>query len=577
MLYLAEVQKQRSFGLGGGRAELKLLACQRGENNWTAVTGDEVIPAEDANNFKDGALVLVDLNSSKHVQRIQDAARQLVSILQDFSRLQEKFKTQQEEIEQWKESLTYQSQELNRREMEMEAQREQLEQLEEEFERLEQQRQEIESARQQGERLRSELDQSQAEIEQTRQQLQQQIRQLEDQQAGLKSAPALSQEQSQQLQSLLAQLSTPVALDALQRQLEQATDRLEAGQSTLQHHWQQLQEKQTSAEQLQDQVDATRQSLQTQWQNWYESQDDLTQLKSNLQGEYTQLTAKQELAETWQTQLQNRQTLLSQLEKLAAQFDETQSVGVVINVSALEAMPIEKLKEEVDKLQQEWDRWFRMVKEQEDELKYKREDIEQLQQQLVQASDGERSRLESELTDENDAYDMLNRTIGGQRRTLREREAILIQHQAVLLKRQGLPANVNPDGLVNFERVLSSLNAQHQDQQQKLEVLEAEISQIQTAIQQLEETVNRQTDEQQQKRQQLEAEEHSWREQYQAVSQLWGTVSLYQQMLQPLQNNWNELKQQVETTTTELNQLEHTRQQQSQKIEQLQQIVSHLT
>ncbi|MEL0593830.1 MAG: hypothetical protein U1O81_06130, partial [Planktothrix rubescens PR223] len=52
MLYLAEVQKQSNkFGLGGGRTELKLLACQRGENNWSAVSGDEVVLAEDATNF----------------------------------------------------------------------------------------------------------------------------------------------------------------------------------------------------------------------------------------------------------------------------------------------------------------------------------------------------------------------------------------------------------------------------------------------------------------------------------------------------------------------------------------------
>ena len=161
MLYLAEVQKQSNkFGLGGGRTELKLLACQRGENNWSAVSGDEVVLAEDATNFKDGTLVLVDLNTGKQVQRIQEAARQLVGILQDFSRLQEKFKTQQEEIEQWKESLTYQSQELNRREMEMEARREQMEQLEGELERLEQQRQEIDRSKDESKRLRSEIDQA---------------------------------------------------------------------------------------------------------------------------------------------------------------------------------------------------------------------------------------------------------------------------------------------------------------------------------------------------------------------------------------------------------------------------------
>ena len=83
MLYLAEVQKRPTgFGLGGGKTDLKLLACQRGEHNWLAVPGEEVIPADEAKEFSSGALVLVDLNNNKQVLQIQDAGRQLVKILQ---------------------------------------------------------------------------------------------------------------------------------------------------------------------------------------------------------------------------------------------------------------------------------------------------------------------------------------------------------------------------------------------------------------------------------------------------------------------------------------------------------------
>ncbi|NER05887.1 MAG: hypothetical protein F6K17_26495, partial [Okeania sp. SIO3C4] len=147
MLYLAEVQKRPSgFGLGGGKTDLKLLASQRSEHNWLAVPGEEIIPADEAKEFSPGSLVLVDLNKDKQVQQIQDAARQLVKILQNFSRSQEKSKTQWEEIEQWKASLTFQAQELNRREMELQAKEEQLEELQAEIDRLEQQRQEISQA-----------------------------------------------------------------------------------------------------------------------------------------------------------------------------------------------------------------------------------------------------------------------------------------------------------------------------------------------------------------------------------------------------------------------------------------------
>ena len=136
MLYLAEVQKQKGGLLGGGaKTELKLLACQRTDQNWSTVSED-VIAAEDASKLNDGALVLVELNPNRQVQRIQEAGRPLVNILQNFSRQLEKFKLKEDEIDQWKQSLTFQAQELNRREMDMEVRSEQLQQLEDELQQL---------------------------------------------------------------------------------------------------------------------------------------------------------------------------------------------------------------------------------------------------------------------------------------------------------------------------------------------------------------------------------------------------------------------------------------------------------
>ena len=137
MLYLAEVQKQKGGLLGGGsKTELKLLACQRSDQNWSTVS-EEVIAAEEASKLNDGALVLVELSPNRQVQRIQEAGRPLVNILQNFSRQLEKFKLKEDEIDQWKQSLTFQAQELNRREMEMEARLEQLQELEDDFNGLE--------------------------------------------------------------------------------------------------------------------------------------------------------------------------------------------------------------------------------------------------------------------------------------------------------------------------------------------------------------------------------------------------------------------------------------------------------
>lgn len=576
MLYLAEVQKQSNkFGLGGGRTELKLLACQRGENNWSAVSGDEVVLAEDATNFKDGTLVLVDLNTGKQVQRIQEAARQLVGILQDFSRLQEKFKTQQEEIEQWKESLTYQSQELNRREMEMEARREQMEQLEGELERLEQQRQEIDRSKDESNRLRSEIDQARQDIETTRAALQQQRQQLEEQQAALQSSPSLNTEQSELLGNLLNQLSNPISISPLQTQLERSREQVASALNELEQHRQRLQEQRSEAEQLQETVDSKTTEIEQQWQQWQQAQDVLIQNRAELAGQQQLLQTKRDYAQTLSIQIQNRQILLEQLQDLASRQSESDpvAVSVKVDVQALEAMSLEQLETEVKQLEKEWDRWFRMVGEQEEELKYKLEDIGKIQEKLKTVSDSERESLQTELTDEQDAYQMLNETLVGQRRTLKEREEHKTQYQAVLLRRQGLPP-VTSGGAVDFKSVIASLETQQQEQKQQLQTLETEIQQLSSSFEQRQADLNGRTNTTEQTRQQLETTEQSWIEQQRMVAELWGRISLYQEMLQPVQDSWNQVRQQLEQTTTELNQLVEISQNQTRTTEQLRQVLS---
>ena len=147
MLYLATVQKKTRF-LCGATTELKLLACKRGENNWIPVLREEIIPAEEANQFNAGVLVLVDLSANKRVQRVQEATSSLVRILQTFSRMQEKWEAKEREKESWQQGLVYQAAELNRRSMELKVQQR----------RLETQRQEIQKARQEIERLRQAIE-----------------------------------------------------------------------------------------------------------------------------------------------------------------------------------------------------------------------------------------------------------------------------------------------------------------------------------------------------------------------------------------------------------------------------------
>ena len=67
MLYLAEVQRKTGF-IGSGKADFKLLACQRGDT-WTGVPGDEVIAAPDDAGYNAGALVRVELTNKRQIKR----------------------------------------------------------------------------------------------------------------------------------------------------------------------------------------------------------------------------------------------------------------------------------------------------------------------------------------------------------------------------------------------------------------------------------------------------------------------------------------------------------------------------
>ena len=147
MLYLATIQKKTRF-FRGATTELKLLACKRGENNWIPVPREEIIPAQEANQFNAGVLVLVDLSANKRVLRVQEATSSLVRILQTFSRMQEKWEAKEREKESWQQGLVYQAAELNRRSMELKVQQR----------RLETQRQEIQKARREIEQMRQAIE-----------------------------------------------------------------------------------------------------------------------------------------------------------------------------------------------------------------------------------------------------------------------------------------------------------------------------------------------------------------------------------------------------------------------------------
>lgn len=375
MLYLAEVQKQKGGLLSGGaKTELKLLACQRTDQNWSTVAED-VIPAEDASKLNDGALVLVELNPNRQVQRIQEAGRPLVNILQNFSRQLEKFKLKEDEIDQWKQSLTFQAQELNRREMDMEVRSEQLQEMEDESQRLEEQKQEVDTSRQEIERLQAEIERNRQELEGAWEHLRGEQRRLDERQVDFQQGTVLDQEQSRVMSELLDRLSSRAApTETVREQLHLAFEFVEKQQATLTPHWQKLEEQKTAIAQQQAEVEGLSQTFSDRQNAWEQAQNSLAQHTAQLQVNTADLTSKQEYARIIKEQLRNSEELYQQIRSLAATSGDV-ILGQQVDVEALEKKPLEELEKIVQDLQYKVEIDASFVHDQEQELKYKQEKI----------------------------------------------------------------------------------------------------------------------------------------------------------------------------------------------------------
>lgn len=578
MLYLAEVQK-KSGGLlgGGGKAELKLLACQRSEQSWSAVPGEEIVGCDEANNYNGGALVLVDLTANKQVQRVQEAGRQLVSILQNFSRLQEKFKTQEEEIEQWKQSLTYQSQELNRREMEMETRREQLQQMEDDFEQLEQQRQEFETLRDEVTQQRDEFERNRQELEGAWDHLRGEMRRLEERQAEFQQTAFLDDDQARTIQELLNRLaSASPPTDTLREQLNASVEILSQQQNTLNQQWQNLEQQRSTVQELQGEADRQTQDIQQRWHEWNQGQELLEQGRAELKVQQTSLNVRQEYARMLGVQIQNQEDLHQQLYGLADTSDQVK-VGQKVDVEALEKLSVDELQKVVSDLERDLQKLSQFVESQEEELRYKQQEIDELQAKIQSANEYDRLNLENELADERDGYQMLNETLVGQRRHLRERDGLLSQHRAVLLRRQGHADASAPENAIDLGPILSQIEAQRQQQVEELQKLESQIEQMRGAIDQAQGMVNTQATEQENKRNELKQLEQALLDRRSTAAETWGRVNLYQEMLQPIQDNVDGLRQRLEGIAGVITQFQETGEHQVGAIAEMRQILANLT
>jgi len=541
VLYLAEVVQKKGGIMGGGKSELKLLACQRGEQNWSAIAAEEVIAADDASKFSPGTLLLVDLTANKQVQRVQEAGRPIANMLQTFSRIQEKIKTKEAEIEQWNESLTYQSQELTRREMEMEARQEELKILETECQQMDQQRQEFEATREEVMRQQQELERNRQELEGAWEQLRGQKLQLEERQSELMGACVLDEAKAQELYQLLDRF---LESGASPETIQQCHELANYQQSLLSHHWQTLEEQQHSVEQMQQQIDQQAHQVTEQWQAWYQAQESLEQARIEMKSQQFVLHSKQEMVRSLNAQVQYHTDLYQQIQNMV---EGVNADAPSIDVQALENMTIAELLSIVQGLQRELDQSSQFVHRQEEELRLKEKEIQALREKIAQVSEFDRMSLETELIDEQDAYEFLHQTLVGQRRSLREKEAVLRQHKAILVRRGG--AEPDQGSAIDFSIVFSQIEAQRQKQSEELQQLEAQIREIEAAMQQAQDRVNEQVSAQDAKHSELKQLEEALQAQSVAAAQLAARVTLYQEMLQPIQDSITAMNQHLEAIT----------------------------
>jgi chromosome segregation ATPase len=571
VLYLAEVQKQKSgFGLGSGKAELKLLACQRGEQSWTAVPGSETIPADDANNLNAGTLVLVDLSPNKQIKgNIEEAANRLVSILQGFSRGQEKIKTKEEEIEQWMQSLTYQSQELQRREMELQVR-------EEEIAQLESQREEIQGSSEEAQRIRDELQVKQQELDAALEKLQSEKQSMEAQLAESQQSVQLDEGLATHIQELLdylTQTTPPTA--SLGEQIAVVLEQISSQQAVLDEHWQRLEQHRSQAQVEEQEAEAKQQQLDRLRQEWEQNQGDLAEAHSQLKLLEKTLSIQHNQGNTLDAQVKNQLLLREQLVQLSEMFEQV-AVVQKVDIEALERMPIEELQGLAQNLQQDLDKIFQFVNGQEEELKLQRETIQELEQQLANANDSDRWNIQRNLTDEQEAYQMLDQTLVGQRRNLRERQETLTQHQAVLARRQGHGDATPIKPAQPLDPVLTQIDQQKQTWEEQLAQIKQEIEQTRQSLDEVQGQVSDRATQMDGKRQAIEQLEAQLAQQRSSAAQLRGRITNYEEMLQPMQDKLNELKAKLEEVSTLLTQVQETEGHQQQAVSQMRDLLMGL-
>jgi chromosome segregation ATPase len=540
VLYLAEVQKPRSgFNISGrSKPELKLLACQRTEQNWSAIPGEELVTAPDeATNYNPGVLVMVEMNANRQIQsQLKDAGKHLVGILQNLSRQIEKYKKEADEIESWRQSLSLQSQQLQLRQEEIYGREEDLEQTRSELDRLTQEAQALEATLEQHEQSRQELA---AQWEQLRSKEQE----IEQQQQSM-SCAVLNEQQVAEIRAALHQLGgTNPALNP--QQLETTVTAIEVQQDLLDRHWQQLSYQQQRVSETQTELDRQQQAIEQRKQQLQELQTSLEETQTAWEVQQHTLSMQQEYVQRLTVRINVEQENYQKIYLMSKGGGIDLGDTPKFDLEQLETMPIGELQIIVENIQAEVDRSVHFVHLEEEELQEKQTAIDELSQAILVANEFDKLKLEADLADEQDGYNMLDHTLDGQRQTMRERQTFLQIHNRVLRQRQGHPPEVADGSQLEWESVLKLLDKQRQQHQSEMTQMETEIHNLRVTIEQTKSKIEQQVGAYLNESKQVQELEHQHQTTKQLSTELVAKIELYQEMIQPLQDHLNTFKQQL--------------------------------
>jgi chromosome segregation ATPase len=519
VLYLAEVHKKTSF-MAGVKAELRLLARQQAEQSWSPVPGEEMVPFESATDFNHGHLVLVDLTANRQVQQVQDAAKQLVAILQNFTRMREKFLSQEEEIEGWKQSLVYQSQELTGRELEMQARQEELELLQSQTQEIADLKMLVDRESAELTSLKDKIAADQARLEKLR----------------TEAAGGLNSEQLQQAHDLLNGLSAGVHNPQSLEDLQACSAQIQQQQEWLNQRWADLEQLRTQVQQQEHAWEQQTKDIALAWQSWHEAQAVLEESQAALKNQEHNLVGMQANAAALEQRLQNSQGLAQQLVKvLEGNASGQQSLA---DLQPLLEMPIEDLMTATTHLEQEVAKMTSFVNDQEEELTALRQDVEQLQHKIEQVSEFERLNLLSDLEAEQHSCRLADETLQGQRQRLRERQDALERHQTIFKRRQDPLYQVQ----MNLQPLLKETQTQTQQLQEEQDQLRTKITDLQAVIAQLRADVEQQQATQESQRHSLVEQESTTRQTRLGIMETWGQINTLEATLQPCQDSLNAIQ-----------------------------------